>query len=196
MAAGAGLMAIDKTGGFTDASKGLGKGRDALNTIASFALPGAGWFTKKTDSYEMSDELRSSSSYTGTAAKGEVAMQNANAKILFGRGKANRMIRNAKTRDDMVQDILHNADDRFTAATWQGNTYRNWMELNGGMERMHIGRSGLKLPDKDDLKKVRSILAKGGKLEESEYTIEGELPVIEEGIDSFQKGGLPKYKNL
>jgi hypothetical protein len=51
MAAGAGLMAIDKTGGFTDASKGLGKGRDALNTIASFALPGAGWFTKKTDSF-------------------------------------------------------------------------------------------------------------------------------------------------
>ena len=106
------------------------------------------------------------------------------------------MIRNAKTRDEMVQDILHNADDRFTAATWQGNTYRNWMELNGGMERMHIGRSGLKLPDKNDLKKVRSILAKGGKLEESEYIIEGELPVIEEGIDSFQKGGLPKYKNL
>ena len=44
MAAGAAVKVIDKTGGFTDASKGLGGGLDAANAFASFALPGVGYF--------------------------------------------------------------------------------------------------------------------------------------------------------
>jgi hypothetical protein len=51
-------MGIEKTGGFTDASKGLGKGTDTANMIASLAFPGAGWFTKKTLDYEVSDTLK------------------------------------------------------------------------------------------------------------------------------------------
>ena len=57
----------DKTGGFTDASKGLGGLNDTVNFAASLALPGAGWFTSRLPKYEVSDTLAQSSGYRGTA---------------------------------------------------------------------------------------------------------------------------------
>jgi hypothetical protein len=54
MAAGAAVMVLDKTGGFTDMSQGLGTGNDVGNAVMSFLLPGAGYFMPKTDNYKMS----------------------------------------------------------------------------------------------------------------------------------------------
>jgi len=102
MAVGTSIMALDKTGGFSDASKGLGTSNDAANMFASLTFGGAGYFLGKTSKYNMSDLLRSSSSYTGTAGKGETAMQNSGARIMFGRSKAERMIAEARRRDDSI----------------------------------------------------------------------------------------------
>jgi hypothetical protein len=55
MAAGAVNSVIDKTGGFTDASKGLGKVNDTANFIASLAAPGAGWLFGKTKKFTTSN---------------------------------------------------------------------------------------------------------------------------------------------
>jgi hypothetical protein len=59
-------------------------------------LPGAGWFTPKTDTFKVSDKVRNSSGYTGTVKGFEKAENNQGKKLLFGRGKANKMIREAK----------------------------------------------------------------------------------------------------
>lgn len=111
--AGAALIAIDKTGGFTDASQGLGR-YDTANQIASVALPGAGWFTGKTKKYKMSDSLQQmNASYSGTYALGTKASKNAGARLLFGKNKANKMIDNATVQDQAVQTIQQNAQDDF-----------------------------------------------------------------------------------
>lgn len=196
MAAGFATMGIDKLGGFADASKGLGGGNDLLNTVSSIALPGAGWFASTTDKYTMSDTLAKSSSYTGAADKSKTAMQNAGANILFGFSRAQKMIREAKRKDNMIQGIINDAEDRTSAAGWYGNELRNWMDLNGGMERTHLARLGMKLPSKQDIAKVREILAKGGKIYSNKQTanfefedsIEAEFPEEIE-VPEFKDGG-------
>lgn len=196
MAAGFATMGIDKLGGFSDASKGLGGGNDFLNTVSSIALPGAGWFASTTDKYTMSDTLAKSSSYTGAADKSKTAMQNAGANILFGFSRAQKMIREAKRKDNMIQGIINDAEDRTSASGWYGNELRNWMDLNGGMERTHLARLGMKLPSKQDITKVRQILAKGGKIYSDKQTtnfkfgdsIEAEFPEEIE-VPEFKDGG-------
>ncbi len=110
MAAGLVNTGIDKLGGFTDASQGLGKKTDTINKIASLALPGAGWFAKRTDKYKMSDTLKeNASAYGGTFAKGKIAQQNANAKLLVGRKKANYLISEVRRQDRDINDIMDRA---------------------------------------------------------------------------------------
>lgn len=212
MAAGAGLMILDKTGGFTDASEGLGGGNDFLNTVSAAALPFAGYFTGKTEKYNMSDILSSSSSYTGTAANGTTTMKNANAKILFGRSRANNMIREQQRKDFLAQDIIGEGKDRVRAASWEGNIFRNQTDLNGGMGRLHLAKYGTKLPSKKDLIKVRSILTHkfGGNLlppkpefysilayeEIQEFKEGGQLNVIPEGALHTRKHHMEDADNL
>lgn len=209
MAAGFATMGIDKLGGFADASKGLGGGNDLLNTVSSIALPGAGWFASTTDKYTMSDTLAKSSSYTGSADKSKTAMQNAGANILFGFSRAQKMIREAKRRDNMIQGIINDAEDRTSAAGWYGNELRNWMDLNGGMERTHLAKFGMKLPSKEDITKVRQILAKGGTIGkdkkekdlyisiEAEFPEEIEVPEFKDGgqLNVIPEGALHARKN-
>jgi hypothetical protein len=52
MLAGTAVKGIGFAGGFSDASSGLGTGTDIANGIASIALPGSGWFAKKTHQLE------------------------------------------------------------------------------------------------------------------------------------------------
>lgn len=167
MLAGAVNTVIDKTGGFTDASEGLGKGTDTANMIASLAIPGAGWFTKKTEKYKMSDTLKQSSGYTGTAATGVTAQQNAGAKLLFGKRKANNMIREQKRKDNMVQDILSDAQDDFAASNNPLAYNRMQMSRTGGFQATAIGKKGIKLFSKEQLDFAKNIVAarNGTKLE-------------------------------
>jgi len=96
--AGVALMGIDKLGGFTSSSEGLGR-YDTANKFGSF-LPGAGWLTGKTKDYEMSDALQQmNGSYSSTYNLGTKAKKNAGAKLLFGKGAANELVTNATVQD-------------------------------------------------------------------------------------------------
>lgn len=155
MAAGAVNTIIDKTGGFTDGSEGLGGGTDFLNGAASLLVPGAGWFTKRTEKYKKSEALSNSSSYTGTSAAGDKAMKNAGAKLLFGRGKANEMIRKQRERDNQVQDVLKDAKDDFAgAASANFIAGRNQMDSMGGYQALRVKHGGV-IRNMDFIKKCK-----------------------------------------
>lgn len=203
MAAGAIVMGIDKTGGFSDASYGLGR-YDTANKIASIAMPGAGWFTGKTKKYEMSDALQSmSSSYGSTYTLGTKAKQNSGAKLVFGKGKANRMIDNATVQDQAVQSIQQDAQDDFLSQSSMSQFFNrtniNALYNNQGLaraakfgarlERMHKTKDALKAKSFFDTlelpQEVVPIKQEGGVLISDEdffnsLTLE---------VESFQKGG-------
>lgn len=117
MAAGAAMKVIDATGGFSDASEGLGGANDALNMAASILLPGAGWFAKKTENYKVSSDMKAmASGYSSTMKANKTAAKNAGAKILFGRNKATSMIHSAKVTDNMVSSMKQDTDDAYNSA--------------------------------------------------------------------------------
>lgn len=186
MVAGAALMGFDKTGGFTDASQGLGKKDDTLNAIASLAIPGAGWFTKKTIDYKVSDTLKQSgASYGGTLDKANTAAKNAGAKILFGKSKANRMIANAKLADTKVNNIMDENNLAMEASNNPLIGLGTQMQLNGGYQQntVRAGKSGLKM-DREFAKRV--IKLSNGKKSKAKKIQE---EVRMEEVAGFQKGG-------
>ena len=145
MAAGALVKVVDKTGGFTDASKGLGDGLDVANVFASFALPGVGYFAPKTDSMELDQRVQSSSAYSGLSTNLQEVSQNADAKILFGYDKANSMIADAKSKQNKALGILDNADmARYSAASNIHSIGAN-LQLRGGYNSMVAAKNGAKL---------------------------------------------------
>lgn len=186
MLAGAVNTIIDKTGGFTDASQGLGGGIDTLNSIASLALPGAGWFTKKTIDYKVSDILKQSgASYGGTLDKANKAAQNAGAKLLFGRSKANRRIAAARLADLKVNDIMNENQLAMDASNNPLIGLGTQLQLNGGYQQggVRAGKSGLKM-DRDFAKRVVK-LSKGKKSKVQKIQEE----VRAEEVAGFKNGG-------
>ena len=190
IAAGATNMLIDKTGGFTDASKGLGKGTDTANMIASLAIPGAGWFTGKTIDYKVSDVLKqNAASYSGTLDKANTAAQNAGAKILFGKNKANSMIASAKLADTKVNNIMEENELAMTASNNPFLGIDTQFKQIGGYQQngVRTGKSGLKM-DRDFAKKVVK-LSKGKK--------EDKIPGFKNGgaVNVIPDGALHKNKH-
>lgn len=184
--AGAINTAIDKTGGFTDASQGLGGGIDTLNSIASLALPGAGWFTKKTIDYKVSDVLKQSGvSYGGTLDKANTAAQNAGAKLLFGRSKANSMIAAAKLADLKVNNIMDKNQLVMDASNNPLIGIGTQFRQSGGYQHNGVrsGKSGLKM-DRDFAKRVVK-LSKGKKSKIQKIQEE----VRAEEVAGFKNGG-------
>lgn len=145
MLAGAINMGIDKTGGFTDASEGLGKGIDVGNAIASLALPGAGYFTKKTKDYSLSKELAGSTGYTGTVASGKNVQKNTNARLLFGASKQNRLTDEQQKKDSQVQDIMNKNREALIASNYSGISTRNQIRNTGGVKIGSVGANGMKI---------------------------------------------------
>ncbi len=203
MAAGAAVMAIDKTGGFSDASEGLGR-YDTANKIASIAMPGAGWFTGKTKKYEMSDALQSmSSSYGSTYALGTKAKKNSGAKLVFGKGKANRMIDNATVQDEAVQNIWQDAQDDFLS---QGSMsqYINRNNINALYNNQGLARAAKFGARLERMYKTKETLKSKSFFDSLELPTQ-QIPIKQEGgtlisdedffnsltleVASFQKGG-------
>lgn len=183
-------MGIEKTGGFTDASKGLGKGTDAANMIASLTLPGAGWIAKKTLDYEVSDTLKQNgASYGGTLDKANTAAQNAGAKLLFGRNKANSMIASAKLEDAGVNKIMEENDLAMQASINPFISIGTQRRQQGGYQQQGTfrGKLGLKL-ERDFAKKVVK-LSKGKK--------EDKIPGFKNGgaVNVIPDGALHKNKH-
>lgn len=157
-------MGIDMTGGFTDVSEGLGKKTDTLNKIASLALPGAGWFTKRTDTYKMSDNLKQNeASYGGMASEGRLMEKNSGAKLIAGRNEVNGRISKLKQQEYQLDNIMDKSKDAFLSATnSQAISLRNQHNLNGmNWNKVHAAKEGLKL-DRDFAQKVVK-LSKGDK---------------------------------
>ena len=88
-------------------SNNLSKATNTGNLIASFTAPGAGYFLKKTDKYNVSNELNNSSAYTGLAADNRAISNNfSEKKLSFGRKKAQKILHNAKNLDANIRDTL------------------------------------------------------------------------------------------
>ena len=190
--AGGLLMGIDKTGGFTDASKGLGGVNDALNMVASFAIPGAGWFTSKTMDYDVSETLQQNgASYSGTLDKANTAAQNAGAKILFGRGKANSMIGNAILADTKVQNIM---DENEIAQAGASNPFiglRNQFNMQGGWQQgaIRYGRKGMSI---QILERAKSIIAN---MKDSHKQESSSKESQDRWAEELQYNSIPEHKN-
>lgn len=192
MLAGAINMGIDKTGGFTDASKGLGGANDALNMVASLAIPGAGWFTKKTIDYDISDTLKQSgASYSGTLDKANTAAQNAGAKILFGKSKANSMIGKAILADTKVQNIVSENELAQAGANNPLIGLRNQFNMQGGWQQGAIsyGRRGMSIQILERTKNIISNIKNNHKSDSSP------VEYIDDIAEVTLYDDIPKHKN-
>lgn len=150
MAAGAAVKIIDKTGGFSDGSKGLGTGEDVGNIAMSFLLPGAGWFIKPTDKYKISAEMQAmQGGYASAMKNNATAAGNSGAKLFFGADKANSNTRVAKAKDALISNIKRNSDaDYETMATMtQQKAMENQFENMGGYSQAlaRAGKFGMKI---------------------------------------------------
>lgn len=216
MAAGAAVKVIDKTGGFTDVSEGLGTGNDVGNAIMSFALPGAGWFMPKTDKYKMSANMKvMAGGYAGSVKDAKTAESNSGAKLWFGRNKANNMIAEAKFKDDQISQIKQASDADFQSARsmTQQRAMSNQYALMGGYNQAYTraGKLGMrierakqlavKFKEPEQIKEEIYTMKDGGKFFEK-LVIEEFKPTTEEQnneffaslIPEFQKGGKTPVK--
>lgn len=193
MAAGAINTVIDKTGGFTDASKGLGGGTDTLNAISSLALPGVGWFTKKTDKVDAGAKSTvqdtSNGSFEGLlhGKSATTADNNSNAKILFGKGKANRLIGEQNQKLNQARTVLNDSAESRLAASNSSGIMMNKSIFNqmGGAQSFYtnaaaVGKKGMKVQFTSESEFAKKALSKKAKrLEE----------VRMEEVASMKEGG-------
>lgn len=217
MVAGAAVKVLDKTGGFSDVSEGLGAGNDIGNAIMSFALPGAGWFMKPTTKYEMSADMQvMGSGYQGSMKDASKAEANSGAKLWFGRGKAEGMIAQAKSRDARISDIKAQRDMDFQTARsmTQNKAMANQYALQGGYRQQYAraGKFGLKLErakqlaikfrEPSEIKEQQQIVAMkdGGKFftdlitDMNKPVIDNDTEFFDSLIQSLQKGGKVEKK--
>ena len=218
MAIGATNTLIDKTGGMSSAtsrdkelsdSNNLSNATNTGNLIASFTAVGSGYFLKKTDKYNVSNELNNSSAYTGLAADNRAISNNfSEKKLFFGRKKAQNILRNAKNLDANIRDTLDKNKELMTTSNAFDLQYQNTMQ--GGYDQANstrIGKSGLKI---DEIKILKNIQNKNNIKEnikiiklsqenletfkQNDFSRSGKMfiNILEEifpEINSFQKGG-------
>ena len=181
-------MITGKLGGNTDASEGLGAGNDTLNAVSSF-IPGVGFFTGRTQKYTMSDQLKESTGYSGVQNDATKAQKNAGAKLLFGSGKANRLISEARMDDRAVSGVLDASKQAYNRQAELSGLLqmRNTINNQGGMVYGSYGKDGLRFPTKEELLEVRKILAnKPQKFEKG-----GKVNVIPDGALHARKHNIP-----
>ena len=158
MAIGYGLQAIKDTGGELSATEhddelsdedNLSKGDNTRNLITSFATAGTGigYFTKKTDKYDVSKELASSSGFSGLATDAQAAHnQFSGKKIGFGRKKANKILAGMRSKDEQVKSILKDNQEAMSASNSFDLKYKN--QISGGYDQrssIRAGKEGLKI---------------------------------------------------
>lgn len=155
MAIGYGLQAIKDTGGDLSATEhddelsdedNLSKSDNTKNFIGAFAI-GAGYFAKKTDKYDVSEELKNSSGFSGLATDAKAASnQFSDKKIGFGRKKANEILSRMRSRDEQVKGILKDNQEAMSASNSFDLKYKN--QISGGYDQrssIRAGKEGLKI---------------------------------------------------
>lgn len=201
MLAGAVNMGIDKTGGFTSASKGLGSGTDTANFIASLAIPGAGWFAKKTKSYDQNQDVMQSSGFSGVADSSKTAKNNASAKLMFGRSKANAMIDRQLRKDTLAARALDESNEakEIAAASSDMLTQRNMNNLynSDAFNRMTFGKNGMKIESLEKIRERRNAYLAHIKGEDvKSFANGGVMNVIVNGKLHSELNGVRKNKNF
>ena len=215
---GAANTLIDKTGGMSSAtshdkelsdSNNLSKAANTGNLIASFTAVGSGYFLKKTDKYNISNELNTSSAYTGLAADNRAISNNfSEKKLSFGRKKAQKILHNAKNLDASIRDTLDKNKELMTTSNAFDLQYQNTMQ--GGYDQAsstRIGKSGLKIDEikilkniqnknniKENIKKIKLSQENLEIFKQNDFSRSGKMfiNILEEifpEINSFQKGG-------
>ena len=192
MGIGAADMLIDKMGGHSDASQGLGTGTDIANAVASF-VPGLGWLSKKTDKYSQDEMIKTSSAYTGQVTKGEKVAKNAGARLFFGGSKANDKTRRMKLEDANTMAILQQGRDQRAASNYGGISLGNQMTLNGGVRPLRV-KEGAKLQE------ARKIIQTASQVTCTAFREGGKVNVIPEGAFHKNKHHMEQlgdeYKDL
>lgn len=147
------LKLIDKTGGFSDSTKGLGTGSDLGNTILSF-VPGLGWVSGTSREIQKDKAVQASSSYTGVADDVNNAAQNAGGKFLFGMDKANHNTIKADLAQTGASEILN-----YNKIAKQGSNHPlrqmgTQMQTSGGFNLTASAKMGAKLYNIEEAKRI------------------------------------------
>lgn len=185
---------INKLGGATNASKGLGKVNDFANTAASILLPGAGFIVGKTDPFKMDSRIAQSSAFTGLSDNLQTTEGNASSKLLFGQNSANNMIAEGKLKQSKALGIMDSNDMAMSAANNPMNSIASQIQLSGGYNPLMSAKYGAKLQD------VKRILALKESKKTTMYKQGGSFNVIPDGALHARKHHLEdldeKYKEV
>lgn len=188
---GTALEGINALGGYTQASQGLGKGTDRMNMIASTLVPGAGWIAGKTDKYTMNEDLKNNQDAFGSSYElGQLAAKNQNAKLLFGKKRANDNTQRANGQQQIVSNIMNN-QQLLTDASNNNNAFIRNQNRQINSINATIGKNGLKL-DFIDAKRILKKLQNKPSANLEIFKEGGKMNVIPEGALHKNKHNLDK----
>lgn len=224
MATGLISKTIDQTGGYTDASQGLGGLADIGNKIGAY-MGGLGYFVDPVEELETSERVARSSSYgnLNRTKSFERAQNNSGGKFLFNREMANNIIREESRRQNLAEDILLEADEYAEATSGSMPLFTKKIQgrlsglgsLLGTTNAVRAGSKGGKL----DINRAQKLLklskgkkvrkcGSGGKFnvkapifespEKGKFNIEApvfELPTYKSGGNIIPSGALHARKN-
>lgn len=170
------------------------KGAGFQNTLN--ALPGMSMFpgmfagntieAKKSEIWDASDGI-ARSAYSGTGKDIDAAQTFGNKRVLFGRKKMNRIIREQNLRNSIadlnVNQYKFAKEGSEAYASDLDSQYSN--QLLGGRQQMAVGKRGMKLPA---LYEVRRLL------EIKKFQAGGKMNVIVEGAYHSRKNHLSDLK--
>lgn len=187
MVAGVANSIIDKTGGYSNASKGLGGFNDFGNSIASTMIPGLGYFLPKTKKFKADETVKQSSGFSGLNKEGNLVSQNANSKLLFGSNKQDRLNDDITFKNKKASNMLLDNKLRFEAIGQNSQDLQNAQNIRklGGINIAQVGKKGLIISYLNDAKKI---LRSGGSVN----------PINEDGIiehSSIPGGKLHAHKH-
>lgn len=166
------------------------KGAGFQNTLN--ALPGVSMFpgmfagntieAKKSDVWDASDGI-ARAAYSGTGMDIDAAQTFGNKRVLFNRGKMNRVIREQNLRNSIAELNVNQAKlAREGAGTYTADLnsqYQN--QIMGNRMQTAIGKNGMKLPE---LSEVKMLLAT------RKFQAGGKMNVIVEGAFHSRKNHL------
>ena len=178
-----------KIGGMlSDGLTALGVGTDQMTTadkildskflkLTPMGLLNAAGAKKSSTIYKNNEAFEQvGSSYGGVSSTVDKALTKSGKKYgLFSRGalnNANSQIANAKLQQSKMSNI---AEENQIAQAGANNPFiatRTQNRYNGGFNNISIGKSGLKLPTKEQIHRVKLVLQKGGAIRSIDELIE------------------------
>ena len=152
----------------------LGSAVGQINPVAGAIIEGAGvglnavnsLFGKKTSKFSKNSAAFSllGGSYSGSNAIADKASTDQNTKYGLFSGRARKSaennIQNAKVQQNTINDIYETSSNNNALISNQSDRlYTKYnLQLQGGLNPIHIGKKGLKFPTKDERAKINNII--------------------------------------